>query len=45
MNPIIEQGLMLTAYGLGGVFFSLIVFYIMVRLIMLLFPEKEGQER
>ncbi len=41
MDPIIEKGLMLTAYGLGGVFFSLIVFFLMVKLLMVLFPHRE----
>lgn len=40
---IIQQGLLLSAYGLGGVFFSLIVFYIVIRLLILLFPKKEEE--
>lgn len=45
MDPILEKGLMLVAYGLGGVFFALIVFYIMIRLLVVLFPKKEENSR
>ncbi|MDO4754351.1 MAG: OadG-related small transporter subunit [Bacillota bacterium] len=38
---MIEKGLLLSAYGLGGVFVSLIIFYLMVRLLVVLFPVKE----
>lgn len=37
---VMQQGLMLTAYGLGGVFVSLIIFYLAVRLLAVLFPQK-----
>ncbi len=36
----LDRGLLLAGYGLGGVFFSLIVFYIMVRLLVVMFPKK-----
>lgn len=39
---MIEKGLLLSAYGLGGVFVSLIIFYLMIRLLIILFPEKPG---
>lgn len=37
---MIEKGLILSAYGLAGVFVSLIIFYLMIRLLVVLFPEK-----
>lgn len=39
-----DKGLLLAAYGLGGVFSSLIVFYIVVRILVVLFPQKENEE-
>lgn len=37
---MIEKGLLLSAYGLGGVFVSLIIFYLMIRLLAVMFPIK-----
>lgn len=37
---MIEKGLLLSAYGLAGVFVSLIIFYLMIRFMVILFPEK-----
>lgn len=43
MDPVLNQGLLLVAYGLGGVFLSLIVFYLVIRLLVVMFPKREGE--
>ena len=40
----ITAGLMLMGYGLGGVFFALIVFYLCIRALTAIFREKPDKK-
>lgn len=44
MSPIVG-GLMLMAYGLGGVFLALVIFYLSIRLLTAIFREKKDEKQ
>lgn len=44
MSPIVG-GLLLMAYGLGGVFLALVIFYLSIRILTALFREKNNEKQ